>query len=145
MDLKKIENALQEFISSKGRKLFEVKYHKSDDTLSVLLDEKMNMDELEEISSEISQFLDAYEDEFENQYFLDVSTVGAERPIRNEEELKEAVGGYIYVRNKDSEYYGTLSGYENGIMSLLVRDKTKEKEISLPYEKTKKVRYAVKF
>ena len=145
MDLKKIENALQEFISSKGRKLFEVKYHKSDDTLSVLLDEKMNMDELEEISSEISQFLDAYEDEFEDQYFLDVSTVGAERPIRNEEELKEAIGGYIYVRNKDSEYYGTLSGYENGIMRLLVRDKTREKEISLPYEKTKKVRYAVKF
>ena len=145
MDLKKIENALKEFIAGKKLKLFEVTYHKSDATLSVLLDEQLEMDRLEEISCQISEFLDRYEDEFDEQYFLDVSTVGAERPIRNEEEVKEAVGSYIYVKNKENEYYGTLLGYDEGIMRLSVRDKNREKEVSVPYKNTKKVRYAVKF
>ena len=39
--------------------------------MTVLLDEKLNMDELETLSNEISGFLDQYEDEFEDNYFLD--------------------------------------------------------------------------
>ena len=145
MDLKKVKEALDVFVSSRQMKLFEVTYRKSDQTLEVLLDEKLNMDELEKISNEISQFLDTYEDEFEDNYFLDVSTVGAERPIRNEEELMAAIGEYIYVKTKDSEYYGTFKAYDDGDMRLAIKDKTREKEITIPYNKTKKVRYAVKF
>lgn len=145
MDLKKVKEALDGFVSSRQMKLFEVTYRKSDQTLEVLLDEKLSMDELEAISNEISQFLDKYEDEFEDNYFLDVSTVGAERPIRSEEEVIAATGEYIYVKSKDSEYYGTLKAYEDGNMRLIVKDKTREKEITIPYNKTKKVRYAVKF
>ena len=145
MDLDKIRNVLNEFVSEKQMKLFEVSYRRSDETLTVLLDEKLNMDELEEISAEISQFLDGYEDEFEDNYFLDVSTVGVERPIRNEEEVLAAIGEYVYVKTKENEYYGTLKAYEDGVLRLSVKDKTKEKEVSIPYSKTKKVRYAVKF
>ena len=145
MDLSKITNILDEFVSSKQMKLFEVTYHKSDSTLSVLLDEKLSMDELEAISSQISQLLDQYEDEFEDNYFLDVSTVGAERPIRNEEELCAAIGEYIYVKTKENEYYGTLKAYDEGNLRLIVKDKTREKEITVPYNKCRKLRYAVKF
>ena len=78
-------------------------------------------------------------------YFLDVSTVGAERPIRNEKELMEALGEYIYVKTKDKEYYGTFTSYNNGVMNLKVKEKTREKDVSVNYRDTKKVRYAVKF
>ena len=145
MNTEKIRHALNDYASKKQLKLFDVEYRKGDCTLSVLLDEKLNMDELETVSKEISDLLDGYEDEFEDNYFLDVSTVGAERPIRNDEELKEAVGQYIYVKTKGNEYYGTLISFKDGILNLKVTEKTKEKDVSVEYRKTKKVRYAVKF
>ena len=145
MNLEEIRALLQDFIESKKHKLFDVEYHKGDQTLTVLLDEKLNMDELESISGEISSFLDQYEDKMPDNYFLDVSTVGAERPIRNEKELMEALGEYIYVKTKDKEYYGTFTSYNNGVMNLKVKEKTREKDVSVNYQDTKKVRYAVKF
>ena len=145
MNLDKIKEELNRYITEKGLKLFEVTYQKKDSTLTVLLDEKLKMDELEEISNDLSSFLDGYADEFEDNYFLDVSTVGVERPIRNEDELKEAIGEYIYVKTKENEYYGTLSSYNNGVMNLKIKDKTREKDVSVEYQKAKKVRYAVRF
>ncbi|MBQ3295714.1 MAG: hypothetical protein IJH00_04490 [Erysipelotrichaceae bacterium] len=145
MNLEKINHALEKFCEEKKIRLFEVSYHKSDQTLSVLLDEKLNMDELELISKDLSDYLDKYEDEFEDNYFLDVSNVGAERPIRNEEELEAAIGEYIYVKTKTEEYYGTLKSYTNGVLSLDVKEKNRTKNVSLEYKNIKKARYAVKF
>ena len=145
MNLEKINLALKEFSENKNLNLFEVTYHKNDSTLTVLFDEKFDMDELENVSNELSEFLDKYDGEFEDNYFLDVSIVGVERPIRNEEELVKAIGEYIYVKTKENEYYGTLKSYNNGVLSLDVADKNKTKNISVEYKKVKKVRYAVKF
>ncbi len=145
MNTDKIKKEIEGFLSSKGMKLFDLQYSKKDQTLTVLLDEKLSMDELEEVSNEISQLLDKYEDEFVDNYFLDVSTVGAERPIRNKEELKDAVGEYIYVKVKGNEYYGTLHSFENETLTLKVKDKTREKDVLIEYPQIKKVRYAVKF
>ncbi len=145
MDLSRVKKSLQEFAEEKGMKLFEVTYHKKDATLSVLLDEKLNMDELEKISQEISDHLDRFEDEFDDNYLLDVSTVGVERPIRNEEELLEAIGAYIYVKTKEREYYGTLKSFEEGTLLLETKDKNRTKDVSVDYGQIKRIRYAVQF
>lgn len=145
MNLEKIKSALEEFLSKKQLKLFELTYQKNDAVLSVLLDETLNMDELETVSNEISAFLDQYDDEFVDNYFLDVSNVGAERPIRNEEEVSEAIDKYIYVKLPKEDYYGYLREFKDGIMTLEVKDKTRKKNISVDYKKTKQVRYAVEF
>lgn len=145
MNLDKIKTILKECAESNGYKLFDVTYHKGDNILSVLLDEKLNMDELEKVSNTISEYLDNYDDEFADNYFLDVSTVGVERPIRNEDELKDAIGKYIYVKCKDKEYNGTLDSYEDGTLVLKVKDKNRIKDVSVDYKECKKVRYAVEF
>lgn len=145
MDKEKIFTLITDMLEKEDLKVFEITYHKNDQTLCVLLDEKMDMDQIEKVSSQVSDLLDQYEDDLPDNYFLDVSTVGAERPIRNEEELKAALNEFIYVKTKDSEYYGTLTSYNNGVMNLKVQDKTREKDVSVEYAKAKKVRYAVKF
>jgi len=145
MNLDSVKIKINEYLESKKLKLFEVTYQKKDETLSIILDEKIDMDQLEIISNEISSLLDGYADEFDDNYILDVSTVGAERPIRNENELIKAVGEYIYAKTKETEYYGTLKGYTDGIIHLEVMDKTRVKNVSVDYSKTKLVRYAVKF
>ena len=123
MDIKIIEKDLNEYLTQKNLHLFEVKYYKSDQTLSVILDEKFDMDELEKVSNDISTYMDKYDDEFAENYILDVSTVGVERPIRNEEELVKAIGEYIYVKTKDDEVYGYLRKYENNILSIDLKKK----------------------
>lgn len=145
MNLDKIKSALNQFLDEKQLKLFEITYQKNDEVLTVLLDETLNMDQLEKVSNEISAFLDQYEDEFKDNYFLDVSNVGAERPIRNESELLEAVNKYIYVKANKQEYYGYLKDYDKGIMTLQVKDKNRSKDIQIDYKVAKKVRYAVEF
>jgi len=145
MNLDSVKIKINEYLECKKLKLFEVTYQKKDETLSIILDEKIDMDQLEIISNEISSLLDGYADEFDDNYILDVSTVGVERPIRNENELIKAVGEYIYAKTKEAEYYGTLEDYTDGIIHLEVMDKTRVKNVSVDYSKTKLVRYAVKF
>ncbi len=145
MQLDKIKKAIADYLETKELKLFDVNYHKADQILEVLLDEKMSMEDIEKISDELSGLLDEYDEELPDKYFLDVSTVGVERPIRNEEELKEAIGNYIYVKTAKYEYYGDLVSYEDGVLKLSVKDKTRMKIIEVDYKEIKKVRYAVKF
>ena len=145
MDINKIKTVLEDFSKENDLKLFDVNYQKSSLILSVLFDNELDMDKLEEVSNKLSSYLDRYEDDFDDNYFLDVSTVGVERPIRNEDELKDAVGSYIYVKTKENEYYGTLHSFNNGVLALKVKDKNRMKDISVEYSKTKQVRYAVEF
>lgn len=145
MELNKIKEIIKDYVESKNLKLFDVSYFKSDSILTVLLDEKLSIDEIEVFSNGLSEYLDKYEDEFEDNYFLDVSNVGVERPIRNEEELNDAIGSYIYVKTKENEYYGTLKSYTDGIIHLITKVKNRTSEVSVDYKKAKKVRYAVEF
>ena len=145
MNLDKVEKSLKDYLSDLKIKLYELNYLKNDSTLSIVLDERLDMNELEEVSNKISEYLDKYADDFDGNYILDVSTVGIERPIRNEEELSKAVGEYIYVKTKDNEYYGDLKEFADGIIKLETKDKTRTVSVSIEYSKTKFVRYAVKF
>ena len=145
MNLETIKKDLEEHITKKDLKLFEINYSKADQTLGIILDEKLNMDELEDVSNDLSTYLDKYDKEFDDNYILDVSTVGVERPIRNEDELIQAINSYIYVKTKENEYNGTLKSYENGQMKLECMDKTRTKEVVVDYKQTKIVRYAVNF
>lgn len=145
MDLLQIEKDIKEYLKEKDLELFSVKYLKKDETLEVLIDSSIDMDKLEALSNELSEYLDKYDNEFENNYILDVSTVGVERPIRNLEELNKAIGNYIYVKTKENEFNGTLKDVKDEVLNLEVKDKTKFKNVSIEYKNVKKVRYAVKF
>ena len=145
MDIKVIEKDLNDYLTGKNLHLFEVRYFKSEQTLTVVLDDKIEMEELESVSNEISNLLDKYENDFDTNYILDVTTVGVERPIRSEEELTKAIGEYIYVKTKDDEVYGYLRKYENGVLSIDYKQKNIDKIKNVEYAKVKKMRYAVKF
>lgn len=145
MKLENIKNDVNKYLLEKKLKLFDITYNKSESSLCVLLDEKLDLDEIEKISNDLSNILDKYEDEFKENYILDVSTVGVERPIRNESELEDAVNEYIFVNTKKDEYYGTLKKYSDGILELETKNKTKVVNVTIEYKDVKEVRYAVKF
>ena len=145
MKLENIKNDVNKYLLEKKLKLFDITYNKSESSLCVLLDEKLDLDEIEKISNDLSNILDKYEDEFKENYILDVSTVGVERPIRNESELEDAINEYIFVKTKKNEYYGTLKKYSDGILELETKNNTKVVNVTIEYKDVKEVRYAVKF
>lgn len=83
----------------------------------------VDLDLCSEISNEISNILDEL-DFIEEDYYLEVCSAGAEREIRNEDELLQAIGKYIYVKliNPEKgidEVVGTLLNKDDeGILSI---------------------------
>ncbi len=144
MNLTKLKEDTVKFLENEGLKLYDLTYDTKEETLTVMLDESMDLDKLEEVSNKISDFMDGHDEEL-GKYILDVTTVGAERPIRNEEEVKAAVGSYVFVKEKKESYNGTLKKYEDGKIYLEYLDKTKKKEAVIDYKEVKVMRYAIKF
>ena len=144
MELKKIESELRAFLHERDLSLYEVNHLKKDNILQVVLDESLDMKKIEEISKEISDFMDRYDEEMDA-YLLDVCTAGIERPIRKDSEMKKAVGSYVYVKTKEKTAEGTLMEAEGEDLILSVMDKNREKTLTIPKKQVKKMRYAVKF
>ena len=139
-----LKENLRRDLKSLGYELYDVTYSKKDKILQVLIDKNMDLKEIESLSKKVSKIMDLYDEDMD-EYILDVSSVGIERPIRDREELKEAVGSYIYVKTREDKIYGTLVSFDEDVLTLNVKDKNVTKELSLNYDDIKNVRYAVEF
>ncbi len=99
----------------------------------------------------ISQKLDEVEpDPIPFAYYLEVSSPGAERPLKTEEDFELAVDRYIHVSlfnpvDKQNTFDGTLIELTDTEMTLRVKEKTKEKEIILNRDNISKARLAIEF
>lgn len=144
MNLDNLKKKLEVFLKKEGLILYDLSYQKKDHILSVVLDNKLDLDKIEVISNKISEYMDKNDEEFEN-YILDVTTVGAERPIRNENEVLGAVNSYVYVETKKESLNGTLIEFKDGKLTIEYMDKTRKKMAVIDYKEVKEMRYAIKF
>lgn len=83
-------------------------------------------------------------------YYLEVSSPGAERPLKTEEDFELAVNRYIHVSlyhpvEKQNTFEGTLKELTDSDLTLIVKEKTKEKEVKLERENISKARLAIEF
>ena len=98
----------------------------------------------EENTAAILNVMDKYDKDFD-EYLLDVSCAGCERRIRNEDELRRAVGEYVHIKTREFEEDGYLKSFENGKVTVEYMDKTRKKAVTVNYDDIKMIRYAVKF
>ncbi len=103
------------------------------------------------VSDELSEKLDELDpDPIPQAYFLEVSSPGAERPLRNEAELKQAVGEYINVSlyknlNGSKSFEGTLKTLNDDKL-VMENDKWgKHPVVEIPRDLVAKARLAIKF
>lgn len=103
------------------------------------------------VSDELSEALDnADPDPIPQAYFLEVSSPGAERPLRNEDDYRRAVNDYIHVSlyqqvNGKKVYEGTLTKLSDKELTLDYLDKTRHKQVVIDRSKVAKARLAIKF
>lgn len=134
--------------------LVDVEYGKmgGDYVLSILVDKPggISVDDTADLTDIISPLLDTIKpDPFPEQYFLEVSSPGLERPLKTKESLENAVGQYINVSlykaiDKVKIFEGDLVAFTDDMLTINYVDKTRHKTVDIPYQSVAKARLAVK-
>ncbi|CAH0256675.1 MULTISPECIES: ribosome maturation factor RimP [Peribacillus] len=133
--------------------LVEVEYVKEGKSwfLRVYIDKETGVDieDCGNVSEKLSEKLDEV-DPIPQNYFLEVSSPGAERPLKKEKDFLNAIGKNVYIKTyepilDEKEFEGTLTSFDGAEVTLEVRIKTRKKTIVIPFEKVAKARLAITF
>ncbi|QXE03131.1 ribosome maturation factor RimP [Terribacillus sp. DMT04] len=147
------ENYLQPIVEELQLELVDVEFVKEGKNwfLRVYVDktEGIDIEECAVVSEKLSAILDE-NDPVDFPYFLEVSSPGAERPLKTKQAITKNIGKNVYVKlyepiDNEKEYEGTLKAFEDDVLTLEVMVKARKKEVALPYEKIAKARLAVTF
>lgn len=146
MDINLIKEKILEVIPNE-LSLYDVSYQKEGGNLilQVLLDKKdgITIEDLEGANKLISDMLDKYDSDMPL-YYLEVSSPGAEKELRNYEEIKENVGKYIYLATNLVKYYGTLEEVNEDNLVIRVNFKGRFKNVNISLADLNFIRLAVK-
>lgn len=148
MDYKKlVTDILNEYLIENKLNLYDVEYVKEDGNyfLRVLidnLDSTIDLDELALVNEYLSDRLN--DDDFENEYYLEVSSPGAERELKGIDEIKRAIDKYVYVLANE-EYIGYLIDVDDEKITLKINLKGRMKNVTIDIESIKLIRLAIKF
>ncbi len=144
-----VEEMLSPFLRDNGFELVDVEYVKegSNRFLRVFVDKEggIDIDECGRISEYLSSKLDET-DPIAEAYFLEVSSPGAERPLKKPEDFERAVGKHVLITtyeplNGMKEFEGTLEAYDGVTISV----RAAQKSYAIPVEKAASARLAIAF
>ncbi|MFS0782262.1 ribosome maturation factor RimP [Bacillus sp. 1P06AnD] len=148
-----VEGLLTDILEQEKLELVDIEFVKEGKNwfLRVFIDKESGVD-IEEcgiVSEKLSEKLDEV-DPIEQNYFLEVSSPGAERPLKKEKDFLNSIGKHVNVKTYEpiegsKEFEGTLLSYNEKEITLSIKIKTRTKEISIPTEKVAKARLAVTF
>lgn len=151
--IEKIKTLILPVLKDFDVKLSEIKWtsEKNNRILQIAImksDGSMDIETCSEVSEKISELLDEQENEL-NDYFLEICSPGAEREIKDFNELPNLIGSHIYVRLKHPEkkmleITGDLISIDNDEVSMNYRDKAVLRSVTFKQENIDFCRLAVK-
>ncbi len=155
MDVDGIKRKIEERLNSLGYRLYSLKYlrDKKGNTLEIIVDrdENINLDDIVSVSDNLSTLLDEIDDNDETPYTLDVSSLGAEKPIEISR-LDKYVGKYVNLHlshpyKGENILEGTISSYdkESNTITLTYKIKTRVVNATIKISDIDRARLAIKF
>ncbi|UAT31853.1 ribosome maturation factor RimP [Bacillus badius] len=119
--------------------------------LRVYIDKEAGVD-IEEcgmVSERLSEKLDET-DPIPYNYFLEVSSPGAERPLKKMKDYERAIGKRVHVKtyepiDGEKTFEGTLLSFEQEELVVEYLMKTRKKQVVIPLDKIAKARLAISF
>lgn len=144
-----IESMVAPYLESGGFELVDIEYVKEGSNwfLRIFVDKEggIDIDECGVISEYISEQLDK-EDPIKEAYFLEVSSPGAERPLKKAEDVRKAVGKHVFVTtyepiDKRKEFEGKLDAFDGERLVVEIG----KKQVEIPYAKVASARLAIVF
>ena len=152
MEKKQIEKLLSEKLASLGFDLasFSISFSKNEQVVSIVVDrvENIDMEAITKLSQELSLFFDEI-DPFDRAYTLDISSLGAEKPLKVED-LSKYLNSYVNVHlinpiDGENIYEGDLVDVKEEKITLSYRIKTRVKTVDITKSNISKIRLAIKF
>ena len=128
----KTEEFLQPVVDEHGFELVDVEYVKEGSNwyLRAYIDKEggIAVDDCEVISRILSDWLDKT-DFIEDSYILEVSSPGLGRPLKKEKDYVRSMGKEVEIRtyraiNREKEFYGILSAYDENTVTIKTEDET---------------------
>ncbi|MDM5246977.1 MULTISPECIES: ribosome maturation factor RimP [unclassified Lysinibacillus] len=109
----------------------------------------IDIEQCAQVSERLSLLLDE-NDPITQNYYLEVSSPGAERPLKKDADFENAIGKFIYVKTyepiKDmKEFQGYLTSYDEHTLVIEVRIKTRKITVTIEQEKIALARLAIDF
>ncbi|KMY29574.1 MULTISPECIES: ribosome maturation factor RimP [Lysinibacillus] len=109
----------------------------------------IDIEQCAQVSERLSLLLDE-NDPITQNYYLEVSSPGAERPLKKDTDFEKAIGKFIYVKTyepiKDmKEFQGYLTSYDEHTLVMEVRIKTRKITVTIEQEKIALARLAIDF
>lgn len=144
-----VEELVHPFLSENGFELVDVEYVKEGGNwfLRVYVDKEggIDIDDCGRISEFLSEKLDE-KDPIEAAYFLEVSSPGAERPLKKTQDYYKAIGEHVFVTTYEpidglKEFEGTLISFDEATVVIGIG----KKKHSLPFNKLASARLAIVF
>ena len=148
MELITLKGLLETRINELGYELVSLSFSK--ETLSIVVDkeEEIDMDMIVNLTNALNVYLDEL-NPFEKAYTLDISSLGAEKPLKVEK-LDKYVGKYIHVHlinpiKGENIYEGDLVNVNEDSIILTYKNKTRSISVEIVKSNISKVRLAIKF
>lgn len=147
MKIDQIKEKLDKILINHSYQIFSIREKREfgERILEILIDgERIDTEVLEGIHQQLVEEITS--DELDDNCYLELSSVGAERPIRTLDEARTFVGSYVYLESTTYRGSGTLvSIEENDILIIKINDKGRFKNVKVNYADAKNFRKAVKF
>lgn len=147
------EQIVAPILAEMGLELFDVEFVKEGKNwfLRVYIDSVngVDLEDCQRVSEKLSEKLDEH-DPIKQAYFLEVSSPGAERPLKKIEHFEKSVGKYVRITTYEpidgqKAFEGKLIQFENDTAVVEWKDKQQVKTSKIPYEKIAKARRAIRF
>lgn len=148
-----VENMVTPILDDIGLELVDIEYVKEGKEyfLRVYIDKDAGVD-IEEcgiVSERLSEKLDEI-DPIPHNYFLEVSSPGAERPLKKDKDFEKAIGKNVFIKtyepiDGEKSFEGRLIQFDGETVTVEVKIKTRKKSIEIPYPKIANARLAVSF
>jgi ribosome maturation factor RimP len=144
-----VEKFATPYLEANGFQLVDVEYVRETGNwfLRVYVDKEggVEIDDCGRISEFVSGKLDEL-DPIEEAYFLEVSSPGAERPLKKAEDVAKAVGKQVFVTTNEpvdgaKEFEGRLEGFDGATMTVVIG----RRKHAIPYDKVASARLAIVF
>lgn len=112
-------------------------------------DGSIDIDQCAQVSEKLSDELDRTDPITQN-YFLEVSSPGAERPLKKEEDYVQAVGQFVFIKTYEAidgmkAFEGYLVANGSDTVEVKMRIKTREVTVLIDKEKIALARLAIDF
>ena len=148
MVLSELKKLIETKLNTLGYDLVEFSF--GNDTLSIVVDKEseIDMNMIVEVTNELNAYLDEL-NPFEKPYTLDLSSLGAEKPLKVER-LNAYVGKYVNVHlvnpiKGENIYEGDLKEVYDDKIIITYRQKTRSIDLEVLKSNIYKIRLAIKF